>query len=314
MSADTPSGPHARLAVTGDRERLLAYILDRLWVRYRERVDFVRQYEAVIAAHGATFVNDHIAFRTLAGQEPTTGIVSLARPFEALGYVPAGCYRFPDKHLSAIHLQHPNGLFPKLFLSELQVWMLSASAQATLRSALAQHRPPLADDVLTRLHRAAPDEHAALIAQVVDSLETLPWNVPQRSDVETLNRESQYAAWVLVHGYNVNHFTALVNSHGVPALADIDATVATLRAAGIPMKTEIEGAPGSKLRQTATEAVRIDVPVRDGEALITMPWSYAYFELAERGEITDPDTGRRGRFEGFLGAQATQLFEMTRVQ
>jgi len=50
-------------------------------------------------------------------------------------------------------------------------------------------------------------------------------------------------------------------------------------------------------------------PVREG----TLPWSYAYFELAERGEIADAETGRRGRFEGFHGAQATQLFEMTRV-
>jgi hypothetical protein len=44
-----------------------------------------------------------------------------------------------------------------------------------------------------------------------------------------------------------------------------------------------------------------------------MPWTYAYFELAERGEVAD-ESGRRGRFEGFLGPQATQLFEMTKVK
>ena len=32
-----------------------------------------------------------------------------------------------------------------------------------------------------------------------------------------------------------------------------------------------------------------------------MPWSYAYFELAERGPAPDPETGRQARFEGFLG-------------
>ena len=36
------------------------------------------------------------------------------------------------------------------------------------------------------------------------------------------------------------------------------------------------------------------------------------FELAERGEVTDPDSGARQRFEGFLGPQATQLFDMTK--
>jgi hypothetical protein len=320
MEGAAMSGPHARIPVDNDRDRLLAAVLDRLWARYRERVEYVRNYEEVIAAHGGTFVNDHVAFRTLAGQRPTTGIVSVSRIFEALGYVPAGCYQFSDKHLSALHFQHPNGLFPKLFISELQTWRLSDVAQGVLRGYLSTHRPPLSDDVLRRAgsvsDRCSPSSTtpvadapgSPIVDEIVDSLETLPWDVPQRADVEFLNGESQYAAWTLVHGYNVNHFTALINSHGVEALNDIERTIAALRAAGVPMKAEIEGAHGSKLRQTATEAVTIDVAVREG----TMPWSYAYFELAERGEVTDPETGRRGRFEGFLGPQATQLFEMTR--
>ena len=45
-----------------------------------------------------------------------------------------------------------------------------------------------------------------------------------------------------------------------------------------------------------------------------MPWSYAYFELAQRDEHIDPASGKRVRFEGFLGPQATNLFEMTRVK
>ena len=45
----------------------------------------------------------------------------------------------------------------------------------------------------------------------------------------------------------------------------------------------------------------------------TMPWTYAYFELAERNPVVDPSTGELVRFEGFLGPQATNLFEMTRV-
>jgi hypothetical protein len=45
-----------------------------------------------------------------------------------------------------------------------------------------------------------------------------------------------------------------------------------------------------------------------------MPWSYAYFELAQRDPLLDPATGKQQRFEGFLGPQATNLFEMTRVK
>ena len=116
----------------------------------------------------------------------------------------------------------------------------------------------------------------------------------------------------MIHGYNVNHFTSLVNSHGIEQLNTIEKTVAALRHTGVPMKKDIEGANGSKLRQTATEAVVIDVEMRDGNKLITVPWTYAYFELAERKEIVDPETGKSSRFNGFLGPQATNLFEMTR--
>jgi hypothetical protein len=45
-----------------------------------------------------------------------------------------------------------------------------------------------------------------------------------------------------------------------------------------------------------------------------MPWTYAYFELAQRDLLPDPATGKYSRFEGFLGSQATNLFEMTRVK
>ena len=142
----------------------------------------------------------------------------------------------------------------------------------------------------------------------------LPWLLPRREDVVELNQVSQYAAWVLVHGYNVNHFTSLINSHGVPALDDIEKTIAALSAAGVPMKTEIEGERGSKLRQSATEAVKIDVQVSDSGVPVAMPWTYAYFELAQRDMVADPATGKKVRFEGFLGPQATNLFEMTRVK
>ena len=151
-----------------------------------------------------------------------------------------------------------------------------------------------------------------LYYEVVDQFHELPWSPPEKSDVEAINEESQYAAWVLVHGYNVNHFTSLINSHQVETLKDIEKTASALAAAGVPMKSNIEGEADSKLRQTATGAAVIDVDVRQNGRPAKMPWTYAYFELAERGEVVDQQTGQRQRFEGFLGPQATELFEMTR--
>lgn len=311
-------GPHQGIAGSEPREQFLAQLFDTLWEQYRQRVSYVQTYEQIVQQHGGTFVNDHIAFRTFGCQQPMVGVNSLSRVFEALGYRAANCYHFEDKNLSAIHFQHANGQFPKLFISELKTWELPTSAQEIIARTLASHRPPLADAILSKLqqldhHALSASEREALLAEVVAWFQTLPWTPPQRADVAALNQTSQYGAWVLVHGYNVNHYTSLVNSHGVNSLDDLEKTLAALAAAGVPLKNEIEGERGSKLRQSATEAVRIDVTVRDGDQTATMPWSYAYFELAERNTIIDPATGKPVRFEGFLGPQATNLFEMTRV-
>jgi hypothetical protein len=327
------SGPHRAAAGSDPRERFAADLLDRLWWRYRERVAHVGVYERLVAQAGAAFTNDHIALRTLASQIPFTGIATLGRIFEALGWRASDVYQFPDKALNAQHFEHPNPHLPKIFISELQTWTLSPELRETLAKSLRTHRLPVSDETLAVIanldtdaggnaHAGTPAgtlagtvddrRRSALLDRLVREFHELPWNLPERSDVERANRESQYAAWVLLHGYNVNHFTALINSQGVPALAGIEATAAALAAAGVPMKSEIEGAPGSKLRQTATAAVVGPTPVAVNGMQAEMAWSYAYFELAERGTVLDPDSGQRRRFEGFLGPQATQLFEMTK--
>lgn len=309
--------PHRTIEVANARERFAVELFDNLWTRYHERVSYVRQYEQVVVNAKGNFVNDHIAFRTIAGQNPLTGISGISRVFEALGYLPAGNYSFTDKSLGSIHYQHSNPKFPKLFITELKTWELPADARAILERTTRSHRPMLPAEKLAALwniDKQSEKFRRELLDDAIATFSNLPWDVPQKADVVAINKVSQFAAWVMVHGYDVNHFTAFVNSHGVASLDDIDKTVAAMKQAGVPMKAEIEGVRGSKLRQTATEAVTIDVAVRDGAQLAKMPWTYAYFEIAERNNIKDPETGVSTRFEGFLGPQATQLFEMTRVK
>ena len=138
---------------------------------------------------------------------------------------------------------------------------------------------------------------------LLEYFENLPWNLPTRRQVVTLHNHSQYAAWVMVHGYRVNHFTALITPPET-----LESVMAKLQTAGIPIKSTIEGDVGSKLRQTSTQAVVTDVDIvgDDGRPTI-MPWTYAYMEFAER--VVTNGT----RFEGFLGPQAAELFEMTKV-
>jgi Domain of unknown function (DUF1338) len=309
-----PHGPHQKIAVEHARDRFTTLLFDHLWSDYRQRVSYVQMYEQVLRMYEGKFVNDHIAFRTLATQHPSTGIHTLGRIFTALGYRPAGAYAFEDKHLSAVHFQHANPEFPKLFISELNTWEFPSATRSLLLDTVQSHSEPLSEGFLESLHRiTAEKEFAPLLERLVGYFSDLPWRLPEKDHLLSVNAASQYGAWVMVHGYRVNHFTSLINSHQVEALDEIEKTVAVLRSAGVPMKAEIEGAVDSALRQTATEAVVLNVPVLDHGVPTTIPWTYAYFELAQRDWQVDPNTNRRYRFEGFLGSQATNLFEMTKL-
>ncbi len=311
-------GPHLALGLSQPRQLFAAALLDRLWNRYRDRVEFVQTYEQVIADEGASFVNDHIALRTIAWQDPFCGIATISRIFEAFGFQPAGGYAFPDKCLSAIHLAPPDPRLPKIFISELRANELPKKSRDIIGDTLSTHRPPPTQEFLASL--ASIDDGmdeaklTGLLEHASDWFLSPAWDAPKQSAVEQVNEVSQYGAWVMLHGYSINHFTCLIDSHGAPALDSIDKTVDALLKAGVPMKESIEGEPGAALRQSATQAVTIDVAVRDedGESA-TMPWTYAYLELAERAMQLD-DEGNPVRFEGFLGPQATSLFEMTRTK
>ena len=230
-------------------------LLGELWENYAAQVPYARTF--VQLAQGQ-FRNDHVAFRSL-------DLRPIARVFEDLGWKRAGEYDFPETHLNAIYLSKPGE--PRVFVSELRVADLSQRAR----------------EILAQLPQDPPYDGSAAWFRGPDLC-------PREEELLELERESQYGAWLLLFGREVNHFTA-----SVPDVADWQRR---MREAGIPMKDEIEGAPGAGLRQTATRAAPRSVQLRERER----DWPYAYLEIAERN----------GGFDGFVAAQARQLFEMTR--
>lgn len=242
-----------------------ARLLGLLWERYARDVP----YAATFTTLAGTFTNDHVAFRSIARRGG--GVDALARVFERLGWARRGAYDFPDAHLRAVHLSKDGA--PRVFLSALDVDALPADAR-TILTALPPDPPP-PDDVV-----ALADWFAAPPA-------------PSAADLRVVDAASQYGAWVLAFGRRVNHFTASVD--------DVVAWADRLRAAGVPMKDDVEGEPGGPLVQTATHAALVDVPLREG-GVARRP--YAYLEIA----------ARRPGFDGFLAPQARALFDMTRAR
>ena len=292
----------------------------QLWEDYSRRVEYARTYERMITEAGGAIANDHIAFRSLRLiiKRPegsiNLGIPYLADIAETLGYQVAREYEFPERNLYARHYRHPEQDhfdLPKLFISELVVDALPVPVARQIEQTVSSghfQRPTLNNAI----EAASKADVKAIVAQL-QAVFTRPWQPPNRSVVEAANAVSQYAAWVLLHGYAVNHFTGYVNRQQTPRYPDIESTASGLAQQGVPMKAQIEGSWSSGLRQTASKAVPEMVLVRDDASgkLIEIPWTYAYYEIAERHCI-EVSPGHRELFEGFLSSQAQNLFEMTK--
>ncbi|GAB1538029.1 DUF1338 domain-containing protein [Scytonema sp. NUACC21] len=289
-----------------------------LWQDYSTRVSYARIYAQMIQTAGGTVANDHIAFRSLRMTVDSPqgsvnlGIDYLEQLAQALGYEAVGEYSFPETHLYARHYRHPQQEeldLPKLFISELIVDELPKNTvqliHQTVSGANLFSFSALFDAFGTNTER---------LAKELVKVFTIPWQPAKRSVIEEVSKVTQYGAWVLLHGYSVNHFTGYVNRQNTPTYPDIDTTAQGLANLGVPMKDKIEGDIACGLRQTATQAVAEVVSVLDDltDAEIQIPWTYAYYEIAQR-YMVEVEPGKQELFDAFLGQNAQQLFEMTRL-
>lgn len=302
---------------TAMKAEIALHLWDRLWQQYRARVSYAQVYEKMILQAGGTVANDHIAFRSLRlninmlkGKQ-NLGIEYLASVAEALGYTVAGEYVFPAQKLYARHYRHPEQErldLPKLFISELIVEELEDAIASLIYQTVSDSS--VGWTLPTNLIHS--ESNLEQIVSQFKQIFTRPWLPPKKSVVEAVNQATQYGAWVLLHGYAVNHFTAYVNRQRTAQYPDIETIANGLAALGVPMKAQIEGSLEVGLRQTATHAVKELVTVIDDatEELVQIPWTYAYYEIAERYEIEV--SGKKVLFDAFLGQNAQHLFEMTR--
>ncbi len=294
-------------------------LLERLWKQYLNRVSYAQKYVELVNKKGGKIVNDHIALRTLnthTGEQPE-GIRAIEHILKCLEYRPVGKYEFRKKKLKAVHFEHPDTMFPKIFVSQLEVDQLPNWAQIAINDTVKDTTYILPDrsiELLSVLEDKGELPRVAGDALVQDLTRYFrrPWDIPKKDTVLQVNDVSQYAAWVLLHGNSVNHFTAFINYQDVAEWPDLATTCQALAAAGVPMKDSLEGAKGSKLQQSATLAVKEEVPVKVEDGIEKIKWTYAYYELAERGIIIED--GKPKMFTGFLGEQATHLFDMTQTR
>jgi len=255
-------------------------IFKKLWADYATQNPSVQKVYDLFVSHGETVENDHIAFRTF--DDDRVGIDVLSKVFIDAGYRYAGDYHFEEKKLYAKHFEIENG--PRVFISQLLTAEFSPFLQETVQQLIGQ----ISDDLLSS-------------NELVFSGNT--WHPISYEVYEKLRSESEYAAWVYVHGFMANHFTVSVNH--LKNFTTLQQVNTLLKDNGFRINDsggEIKGTPTELLEQSSIRSEMVNVQFTDG--IKEVPGCYYEFALRY------PDTDGK-LYSGFIAKSADKIFEST---
>ena len=280
--------------------------------------DFVA-LQALVREHGGVFHNDHGAIRTA---DPAVAAL-FVRAARVLGLHRDLDYRFPAKKLVSFDLQaagQDHRPF-KIFLSQVDLEAFPVEVAALVREDCAEqaeavdHRSFVAlIEEAERSGGLAPVKAEAFVQHFVHKLMHRNGPPMKRSTLDAVARVSGEAASALALGPDFNHVTIDVRAAG---FAGIEPMAAEMLRRGFKMLPAIQGAPGTKLRQTATMAATMPTPVREADGRSGMAESERQFvEIIERAQAHAADGAPLWRDDGaplvfkhFLAATAEKIFD-----
>ncbi len=303
------------LASSAIRDRFCAAITDKF---ARDVADFAA-LQKLVAANGGRFHNDHGAIRTADPQLRQLFV----RAAQVLGLRRELEYQFPSKKLVSFDLQvigEDHEAF-KIFVSQVDLDAFPGDVAELIRedcaqqAAAANHRPLL---MLIERFEAAGGLNAADAEAFVDLLvnQFMRRTGPpmRRSTLDAVARVSGEAASALALGPDFNHITIDTRAAGFSGVEDM---AQAMTAAGFHLLPQIQGAPGSKLRQTATMAATMETPVLEADGRIGSARTEKQFvEIIERNQAVDAaghrlwrQDGRPLIFRNFLASNAERIFD-----
>ena len=258
-------------------------IFNRFWTSYTAQNPQARQIYDLFIAEGEEVVNDHIALRTF--NDVRTNIEVIAKPFTREGYVQKGEYTFLEKHLTAHHYEHPDKKeLPRVFISQLETESFS----------------PFLKDTVNEIIDQIPGTFLLSDELIFSGIHWAPISFEV---YEKLLKESEYAAWMYVHGFRVNHFTISINH--LRKYDTIEKVNAFIKANGYKLNEsggEIKGTPAELLEQSSTISGLVKVHFIEG--IYEVP--ACYYEFARRY----PDE-KGNLYSGFIAKSADKIFEST---
>lgn len=256
-------------------------LFQKLWDQYTQLTPQANDIKKLFEDAGEIVSNDHIALRTFS--DARVNLNKLSQAFLKLGYEEKAQYRFEKKKLNAKHFEHPDGISPKVFISQLELDECSPWLKETVTALINQMDPTIPDS-----------DHFPYIG--------CPWKVSHETYTK-LYEESEYAAWVSAFGYCANHFTVDCNRLKLyPSVASVNDLV---KKNGYKLNTsggEIKGSKDVLLEQSSTVASKVKWTFSDG--IFEIP--SCFYEFAFRHPLK---TG--ALYQGFVEASADKIFEST---
>jgi len=302
-----PDGEAAAVPRTVIAQALGILLMDDLL----RRVPSAAAYVGDRIGGGGTVHLDHGAVRTVEGVrcgELPAGEVSVTRLLSALGYERRATYDLGRLRMTGrawCHVDLPADV-PQYFVSELNAERFSDPFRAVVADVLATSRDPLTPGAHAALDHLAA-EGTLPRAQAVDLLPVLVSCFDRHHDMPTFEQykallaESAEMAWIATEGTVFNHATDRVED--VVALAEAE------RAAGRPIKDEVEESASGRVLQTAHRAGQVErsFPTGDG-ATVSRRVPGSFFEFITRRPLPDGS----GPDLAFDAANAQGIFTMTR--
>ena len=146
------------------------------------------------------------------------------------------------------------------------------------------------------------------------------WRTPTVDDYNSLQKESEYAAWVIYNRYYLNHYT--ISVHNLPeGYNEIAKFNIFLEANGIKLNDsggKIKLSADKKLLQSSTVSGMITAEFSDSKGnTISKQISGSYIEFAERkvldrfAHLPKKEIKREHLRDGFETSNADKIFEST---
>ena len=252
--------------------------LIKMWKDYSElNPHIIKVLQLIKNKEPNKIINDHIDLRTFNHKKINRHILS--KYFVENGYKPIEDLFFTKKKLKATYYIHSDPSLPRIFISELLLENFSDSLQQII-------------------NKKIEEIDNELISNPIFLSSGIPWNPIDFETYKNIQKESDYASWVLAMGYIANHFTVSVTDCSY--FKNLNQLNNYLKENGFEINSsggEIKGSEKQGLEQSSIMSKEILVDFSDGS--YNVPG--CYYEFAYR----------YNNFNGFITQSANHIFEST---